>query len=297
MSDHCQNEINFSNTGMQKTFYDNSQPYTGYFNSNGYNNYDHLQQPQQYYNNRPEDNYRPACFLQEQAVLPLSPNSPDYSQACMQTSNSQCELPEPVPNSNPQCMSKQIYPWMKESRQNSKQRQLSHLPEFDQPAKRARTAYTSAQLVELEKEFHFNRYLCRPRRIEMAALLNLSERQIKIWFQNRRMKYKKDQKSKGLSGKSDSPASPNTMLSAGPTILETLECNPVTLAQTNHHPIVRTLSIRDTDSPSVLCSNSSPILMHPSNIHPDDIHQQLYNMQESLQTQGNYSIPPKLTHL
>uniref|UniRef100_UPI00358DF29B homeobox protein Hox-A3-like n=1 Tax=Myxine glutinosa TaxID=7769 RepID=UPI00358DF29B len=132
-----------------------------------------------------------------------------------------------APGASSATMSKQIFPWMKESRQNTKHKNSSPAPVGDscseksptgQPSKRARTAYTSAQLVELEKEFHFNRYLCRPRRVEMANLLNLTERQIKIWFQNRRMKYKKDQKAKGIMGSpgSQSPSRSPQLNPVGP---------------------------------------------------------------------------------
>ncbi|KAI5096268.1 homeobox protein CDX-1, partial [Silurus meridionalis] len=59
-----------------------------------------------------------------------------------------------------------------------------------------RVVYTDHQRLELEKEFHYSRYITIRRKAELATTLSLSERQVKIWFQNRRAKERKINKKK-----------------------------------------------------------------------------------------------------
>ncbi|NXA03253.1 NKX12 protein, partial [Sapayoa aenigma] len=72
--------------------------------------------------------------------------------------------------------------------------------------RRARTAFTYEQLVALENKFRATRYLSVCERLSLALSLSLTETQVKIWFQNRRTKWKKQHPGADGAAPAASPA-------------------------------------------------------------------------------------------
>lgn len=80
-----------------------------------------------------------------------------------------------------------------------------------------RVVYTDHQRMELEKEFQYNRYITMRRKSELSMALSLSERQVKIWFQNRRAKERKINRKKLQQSQQASTTTPTPPVLGGAT--------------------------------------------------------------------------------
>ncbi|KAM6978012.1 empty spiracles homeobox 3 [Aplochiton taeniatus] len=92
-----------------------------------------------------------------------------------------------------------FYPWVLRNRylghrfqgeDHSPENLLLHGP-FSRKPKRIRTAFSPSQLLRLERAFEKNHYVVGAERKLLASGLCLTETQVKVWFQNRRTKHKR----------------------------------------------------------------------------------------------------------
>uniref|UniRef100_A0A1L8DII2 Putative transcription factor caudal n=1 Tax=Nyssomyia neivai TaxID=330878 RepID=A0A1L8DII2_9DIPT len=141
---------------------------------------------------------------------------------------------------------KSPYEWMKKT---SYQNQTN--PGKTRTKDKYRVVYTDFQRLELEKEYHTSKYITIRRKTELAQSLSLSERQVKIWFQNRRAKERKQTKKHDTN-----PSAQNHSTSLGSMMETKPKIEPLHL----QHPALHQMS-------AMSAMSMGPMSLHPHTLH------------------------------
>lgn len=119
----------------------------------------------------------------------------------------------------------------------------------DLPKKKARCIFTSVQVSVLEKRYFYNKYLPIEERPVLAKQLGLSQLQVKTWFQNRRMKEKRQHKNTNRNGAVDISVAMGMSYSSVPVN----GCQPTKLpGYTSHHQYTGSHSMQMFDQLSYM---------------------------------------------
>ncbi|KAF8790039.1 homeobox protein Hox-C4a-like [Argiope bruennichi] len=154
------------------------------------------------------DNYQLPCYsgLEPLPHLPAMDGNPARFSSSMNPCKFEYKSLHLSPNLRPSFLSPMVHPYYY---MNGHMKFPPYFPGYDsyyysdwRKPKRPRTAFTQNQLNLLEKAFENNHYVVGSERKQLAQILDLSETQVKVWFQNRRTKHKRQkQDDEGCSQK------------------------------------------------------------------------------------------------
>ncbi|XP_037607537.1 H2.0-like homeobox protein isoform X1 [Sebastes umbrosus] len=79
----------------------------------------------------------------------------------------------------------------------------------------SRAVFSNLQRKGLEKRFEIQKYVTKPDRKQLAAMLGLTDAQVKVWFQNRRMKWRHSKEAQAQKDKEKEPQPEQSASEAG----------------------------------------------------------------------------------